>query len=107
MGVVKGREDLLDLFETVAVDHFIICSGDILFRPIFKAYERSPKSIVQDLEKIFEIADEIPLKILRGEQLTEDEKSFTRLASLHVASSSVEGVAGLKRVHEWFESKAA
>lgn len=107
MGVVKGREDLLELLETVAVNHFIVCSGDLLLRPIFSAYERSARSIVQDLDRHFQAADEIPLKILRGEQLTEDEKSFTRLTLLHVGSSSVEGVAGLKRVHEWFRSKAA
>ena len=41
------------------------------------------------------------------EQLTEDEMSFTPLTSLHVCSSSVDGVEGLKRVHEWFESKKA
>ena len=107
MGVVEGREKLFDLLRTVDVDHFIICSGDIFFNPKFAAYERSPKSIVEDLETHFETADEIPLKILRGEQLTEDDKSFTRLTSLHVGSSSVEGVAGVERVHEWFKSKAA
>lgn len=104
MGVVEGREDLLDLLKTADVDHFIICSGDIFFNPKFAAFERNPKSIVQDLETHFQTADEIPLKILRGEQLTEDDKSFTELTSLHVGSSSVEGVAGLERVHEWFES---
>ena len=97
----------MDLLDTAAVDNFIVCSGDILFRPNFTAYERSPKLIVQDLEKLFQMADEIPLKMLRGEQLTEDEMSFTPLMSLHVCSSSVDGVGGLKRVHEWFESKKA
>lgn len=107
MGVVEGRDDLLDLLDTAAVDNFIVCSGDILFRPNFTAYERSPKLIVQDLEKLFQIADEIPLKMLRGEQLTEDEMAFTPLTSLHVCSSSIDGVEGLKRVHEWFGSKKA
>jgi hypothetical protein len=107
MGVVEGKEDLLDVLETVAIDHFIVCSGDILLRPTFTVYERSPKFIVQDLEKLFQIAVEIPLKILRGEQLTEDEESFTPLTSLHVCSSSVRGIEGLQRVHEWFESKKA
>lgn len=107
MGVVEGRDDLLGLLDTAAVDNFIVCSGDILFRPNFTAYERSPKLIVQDLEKLFQIADEIPLKMLRGEQLTEDEMAFTPLTSLHVCSSSIDGVEGLKRVHEWFGSKKA
>ena len=107
MGVVEGKEDLLELLETAAVDNYIVCSGDLFFKPTFTAYECSPKSIVQDLENLFQRADEIPLKILRGEQLTEDEESFTPLTSLHVCSSSVEGVEGLKRVHEWFESKKA
>lgn len=107
MGVVEGRDDLLELLETVAIDNYIICSGDVFFHPTFTAYERSPKSIVQDLERMFQKADEIPLKILRGEQLAEDEESFTPLTSLHVCSSSVEGVGGLQRVHEWFESKKA
>jgi hypothetical protein len=105
MGIVEGRENLLELLETVAVDNYIVCSGDVLLRPTFTAYERSPKSIVQDLDKLFQIADEIPLKILRGEQLTEDEETFRPLTSLHVCSSSVSGIEGLTRVHQWFESK--
>ena len=108
MGIVEGKENLLDLFETVGVDHFIMPSGGEVFSlPTFTVYEHSSKSIVKDLDKHFQTADEIPLKILRGEQLTEDEESFTRRISLHVGSSSVEGVDGVKRVHEWFESKKA
>ena len=93
--------------DRAAVDNFIVCSGDILFRPNFTAYEHSPKLIVQDLEKLFQIADEIPLKMLRGEQLTEDEMSPLRSRPCMFALSSVDGVEGLKRVHEWFELKKA
>jgi hypothetical protein len=89
MGVVEGRDDLLELLETVAIDNYIICSGDLFSHPTFTAYERRPKLIVQDLERMFQKADEIPLKILRGEQLAEDEESFTSLTSLHVCSSSM------------------
>jgi hypothetical protein len=107
MGVVEGRENLLELLETVAVDNYITYSGDLFSNPTFTANERSPKLLVQDLEKLFQEADEIPLKILRGEQLTEDEESFNAPISLHVCASTVEGIEGLKRVHDWFESKKA
>lgn|GEM_PF-1872410 len=105
MGVVKGKRELLDLFETAAVDNVIVCSGEVFRMPTFAAYERTPKSIIQDLERHFELAHEIPMKILMGEELTPNEEAFIPLISLHVAASSVDGIEGLKCVHDWFESK--
>ena len=87
MGVIEGKEDLLDLLDRLDVNNFIVLRHSGLLGKCFK--------------------DEIPLKILRGEKLTESEDSFERITSLHICSMSTEAVEGLKRVHEWFESKKA
>ena len=69
------------------------------------AFEHSPKQIADDLEKNFQMADELQLKILNGDTLTDAEQSFTVPMSLTVCSSSVRTGEGLERVRAWFNAK--
>ncbi len=104
MGAVRGKEELRDLLDATGVDHYIICSGELL-TAIFTAYEKTPKQIVDGLEKEFKRAQELQLKILRGETLTDEERSFTVRPYLHVCSSSVKTDDGLERVRAWFRRR--
>jgi hypothetical protein len=106
MGVVKGKEQLEDFMGKAGIDHYIICSGEPLtntFRAT--AFEHSPKQIADDLEKNFEMAGELQLKILNGDMLTAAEHSFTVPMSLTVCSSSVRTDKGLERVRAWFNTR--
>ena len=106
MGVVKGKEQLEDFLDKAGIDHYIICSGEPLtntFRAT--AFEHSPKQIADDLEKNFQMADELQLKILNGDRLTDAEQSFTVPMSLTICSSSVRTSEGLERVRAWFNTK--
>ena len=106
MGVVEGREQLQDLLVKAEIDHYLVCSGDpftVSFR--VTAFERSPKRMLEDLEKIFQRAAEIPLKILRGETLTDEEKSFETPPYLHVCSSLMKTNDGLKGIQAWFDAR--
>jgi hypothetical protein len=106
MGVTEGEEQLQDLLGKVGIDHYIRCTGDLLKRTLeVTAVERTPELIVRDLEKRFERADEVPLKILQGSQLTDEERSFTVPASLTVCASSMKTDEGLRRIQAWFNAK--
>lgn len=63
--------------------------------------------IVDSLEKEFERAHDLQLKILSGDKLTDEEKSFSVRSLLHVCSSSLKTDDGLKRIQSWFERKRA
>src|ERR1019366_857985 len=96
MGVVKGKKQLEDFLDKAGIDHYIICSGEPLtntFRAT--AFEHSPKQIADDLEKNFQMADELELKLLNGDTLTDAEQSFAVPMSLTVCSSSVRTREGL------------
>lgn len=102
LGVVKGKDQLEDLLDKAGIDHRVNRSGDDNFR---RAFECSPKQIADDLEKDFQMEDEIVRKILmiseRG-PLTDAEQSFKPPKSLSVCSSSVRTYEGVERILAWF-----
>lgn len=104
VGAVKGKKELQDLLETAGIDHYIICSGE-LSMAIYVAYEKTPQQIVNGLEKEFNRAHELQLKILKGGKLTDEEKSFAVRPLLHVCASSVKTDDGLKRIESWSNKK--
>jgi hypothetical protein len=104
MGAVEGKAQLLALLETAEIDNYIIVSGDPFTsrNSSVTAYELSPERIVNSLEEMFQRADELDMKILEGEKLTEEERSFRPPTSLHVCSSTLKTDDGLKRIKAWF-----
>jgi hypothetical protein len=104
MGGVYSKAQLLDLLNKVDIDHYSVSSGDI-FSPVITVFERSPEEIVNALEKAFQKADELQIRILEGGTLTDEERSFTVPTLLHVYSSSVKADDGLKLVKSWFDAK--
>jgi hypothetical protein len=107
MGVVRGKAQLVDLLEEVGIDHYTLC-GDSFSRPpsLPTAYDITPQNMAKSLEEAFQTVNERPLKILRGEQLTEEEVAVRRPLSLHVFSSFTTTTDGLQRVQNWFKTSA-
>src|SRR5579859_5714515 len=107
MGIVRGKEKLVDLLEEAGIDHYTL-GGDSFGRPpsLPIAYDITPKNMVKSLDEAFQTVNERPLKILRGEQLTKEEVAVRRPLSLHVFSSFTTTADGLVRVHEWFKTRA-
>ena len=106
MGVVNGKKQLVEFLDEAGIDHYMIFSENPL-DDTFKvtAFERSPKQIADALEKNFRLADEIQLKILNGDTLSDAEESFTVPMSLTVCSCFVRTDEGQERVRAWFNSK--
>ncbi|MGB2591421.1 MAG: hypothetical protein WAJ96_12290, partial [Candidatus Acidiferrum sp.] len=96
--------------EMAGIDHYVISYAEP-FVSTFKstAFEHRPKQIVNDLEKGFQTAAELRLKMRRGEELTEAEGSQLRLLpkSWSVYSSSVKTDEGIERIRSWFKAKKA
>lgn len=108
MGMVEGEEKLEDLLDTVSIDCFLVTSGEPSTSSFAcTAYTRSPKRIVEDLKKAFAKADEITQKILRGEEITEEEKLFRAPVSLTVCASDIPISEGVENVAAWFRIKAS
>jgi hypothetical protein len=106
MGVVEGRERLEDLLDEAGIDHYIVSSGEPLTDGFCAtAFERSPKQITDGLEESFNRSDEIPLKILRGNVVSDEERSFTPPKSLHLYSSSFRTDEGANRIAAWFNAR--
>jgi hypothetical protein len=86
MGVAKGADQLRRVIEAGHIDHYIVCTGD-LFLGNFKAgaLEKSPKAMVERLEKAVRDAEELPPYIT-------------------VCSSTMRADEGLEAIHEWFET---
>jgi hypothetical protein len=86
MGAAKGADQLQLVLEAGDIDHYIICSGDP-FLGSFKAeaFKKSPKAMVERLEKAVRDAEELPPYIT-------------------VCSSTMRADEGLKAIHEWFEA---
>lgn len=107
MGIVKGREKLEAFLEMAGIDRYIVSYGEP-FATTFKsaAFDHSPKQIANDLDKGFQLAAEIRLKMCRGEKLTDAEDSQLRLwpKSWSVCSSSVGTDEGIERIREWFKA---
>jgi hypothetical protein len=106
MGAVEGKDQLQQLLEAAGINHYIVSSGDIL-GVSFKstAYEKTPKQIIDALDKEFQKGHDLHMKILDGKILSDEERSFTVRNSLHVGSSAVNTEDGLKRVQDWFKTK--
>jgi hypothetical protein len=108
MGVLKGKNQLEHLMETVSIDYYLDFSKETndggrlpISIPEVRAIACSPKSIVDKLERGFQRASELDLKTLDGEP-TESEEFLKPPKSLTVYSSSVTGAAGLERIRGWF-----
>jgi hypothetical protein len=108
MGVVKDKNLLNHLMETVRIDHYLRSSGEIcspgLMRfslPDVSAIAWGPKQLLDALDAAFQRESEVDLKILDGE-LTGREEFLKSPKSLTVCSSTVTGAAGLERIRGWF-----
>jgi hypothetical protein len=102
MGAVKGRDQLQDLLRKVGIN--LILFSEPLTNT-FRQIARSPKQIAEAIEKSFQTADELELKILSEDTLTAAEQSFRAPMSLIVGSSSVRTDEGLARIQAWFDAK--
>jgi hypothetical protein len=107
MGVVKGKEQLVDLLNVAGIDHHIV-GGDIGTIPPSSpvAYDKTPQEMVKSLDEAFRTVDEAQLNILDRLQLTAEESTVRKPVSLHVYSSTTTVSKGLPRVQKWFENHA-
>jgi hypothetical protein len=108
MGVLKGKNQLEHLMETVSIDYYLDFSKETddggrlpISIPEVRAIACSPKNIVDKRERGFQRASESDLKTLDGEP-AESEEFLKPSKSLTVYSSSVTGAAGLERIRGWF-----
>ena len=107
MGAVKGKEQLVDLLNEAEIDHYAVGGDSFVIPPSLPlAYEITPQKMVKTLDEGFRTVDETQLKILRGEQPTEEELSIRMPLSLRVFSSSTTVNEGLPRVQNWFKNHA-
>lgn len=107
MGAVRGKEKLVDLLSEAEIDHYTLGGDSFAIPPSLPhSYEITPNRIVKTLDEGFRTANETQLRILRGEQLTEEELSFRMPLSLRVFSSSTTVREGLERVNNWFKNQA-
>jgi hypothetical protein len=102
MGVVRGKDELRDLFEVAGIDHYLVSSGDVS-----TAHKMTPEQIVGMLAADFQKDHDLPIKILNDETLSDAEQEFKAPKSFDVFSSTVSTDEGLKRVQEWFKAKVA
>jgi len=107
MGIVKGKQQLEAFLVMAGIDRYVVSYGEP-FVTTFKStiFEHSPKQIVDDLEKGFQQADELRLKLRNGEELTDEEQSHLRFSpkSWSVCSSSVTTTEGVERIRSWFKA---
>jgi hypothetical protein len=107
MGIVKGKQQLESFLVMAGIDHYTVSYGEP-FATTFKstAFVHSPKQIVRDLERGFQQADELRLKLRKGETLTDEEQSHLRFLpkSWSVCSSSVTTNEGIERIRSWFKA---
>jgi hypothetical protein len=107
MGIVKGKQQLESLLVMAGIDHYIVSYGEP-FATTFKstAFEHSPKQIVGELERSFQQAAELRLKLRKGETLTNDEQSLLRFLpkSWSIYSSSLTTNEGRERIRSWFKA---
>ena len=107
LGVVKGKEKLIDLFYLAGIDHYTVGGDPGLIPPSLPtAYKLTPPKIVNTLDDGFRMVYEIRLKILSGEPLTEEESSISMPLSLHVFSSYTPIDEGFPRIVNWFKTQA-
>lgn len=107
MGAVKGKEQLVDLLNAAEIDHYTVGGDSFAIPPSMPvAYEIAPQKMVQSLDEAIRTVDETQLKILRGEQPTEEELATRKPLSLRVFSSTATVCDGLPRVKDWFENRA-
>jgi hypothetical protein len=110
MGIVRGKEQLESFLEMAGIDRYIISYGEPFVHTFRStAFEHSPKQIANDLEKGFQTADELRIRILRGETLSEAEHSHLSglPKSWTVCSSSVTTDEGVERIRSWFKANKA
>ncbi len=107
MGIVKGKQQLESFLAMAGIDRYIVSYGEP-FATTFKStiFEHSPKQIVADLEKGFQQAHELRLKLRNGETLTDEEQSHLRFLpkSWSVCSGSVATTEGIERIRSWFKA---
>jgi hypothetical protein len=107
MGIVKGEQQLESFLVMAGIDRYIVSYGEP-FATTFKStiFEHSPKQIVDDLEKGFQQAHELRLKLRSGEALTNEEQSHWRFLpkSWSVCSGSDTTTEGIARIRSWFKA---
>jgi len=110
MGVVKGKEQLEAFLEMAGVDHYIVSYGEA-FVTTFRsaAFEHNPKQIIAGMERGFQKAAELRLRVEEGKELTEEEQAQLRFmpGSWVVWSSTVPSDEGNKHVRSWFKSNGS
>jgi hypothetical protein len=106
MGVVNGKEKLIDLLDEAGIDHYTVGGDPGLIPPSLPtAIKVTPHKIVNTLDEGFRMVDERQLKILSGETLTEEELSISMPLSLHVFSSYTTIDEGFPRIVNWFKTQ--
>ena len=107
MGVVNGKEKLIDLLDEAGIDHYTVGGDPGLIPPSLPtAIKVTPRKIVNTLDEGFRMVDERQLKILSGEPLTEEESSISMPLSLHVFSSYTTIDEGFPRIVNWFRARS-
>lgn len=85
MGVVEGKEQLVDFLDRTAIDHYIVFSDNFGAT----AFEYTPKQIADGLEKAFQRVG----------------GSSAASISLTVCSSSLKSNEGLEHTQAWFTAE--
>jgi hypothetical protein len=99
-GPVKGKEQIVDLLKEAGIDYVTTRDGSSSL-PV--AHEIEPRRMVETVEGMFRTVHETQVKILRGEEPTEEELGTRRPTSLSVFSSSTTAREGLPLVRGWFK----
>ena len=106
MGVVNGKEKLIDLLDEAGIDHYTVGGDPGLIPPSLPiAIKVTSYKIVNTLDEGFRMVDERQLKVLSGEPLTEEESSISMPLSLHVFSSYTTIDEGFPRIVNWFKTR--
>jgi hypothetical protein len=107
MGIVKGKQQLESFLVMAGIDHYIVSYGEP-FATTFKSagFEHSAKQIVADIERGFQQADKLRVRLRKGESLSSEEQTYLRFLpkSWSVYSSSVTTQQGVERIRSWFKA---
>jgi hypothetical protein len=105
LGTVDREKLLEELLEAVRIDRIFVTSGEAC-TPDFAgtAYPRSPRRIVKDLKEKFGKDEEISLKRIGDEKLTDYEESFIPPQGLDVCASTMQFEQGAELAAAWFRN---
>jgi hypothetical protein len=95
MGTIQDKGLLREVLEKAGIDYIIYQRRE---DSAYVADKANPKSIISRIEKAFEMNHNIEDRIINGEHVTDDEKSFISPLDVHLCSSSVKPEKGLKLI---------